>query len=76
MKIKKHLTAKQIAKVKEIYSDKSCVYCSWCRPAVNWWCYNKDAIQYRHTNIPNVIHCPWWAPEKPYIRKEIKNINQ
>lgn len=40
--------------------QKRCFDCQHCQAAVNWWCVNKGAIEYRGTRFPGVINCPYW----------------
>lgn len=69
---RKSLTARQIAKAKQIYLDRNCAYCGWLRPVLSWWCTNEEIIEMRGTKIPGIWHCPGWKPDKKYIIKKIK----
>jgi len=66
------MTAGQIRKVRIIYKDRHCAYCGWLKSALSWWCTNTAAIKARGTSIPPVCHCPFWKPDKNYIKKELK----
>lgn len=68
------LTPEQVAVVREIYEDRACPYCAKLRSAVSWWCGSDEAISARHTAIPGIIHCPYWLPDKCYIRAELKDL--
>lgn len=68
------LTPAQIKLVRAVYEDRGCAYCGNLRSAVNWWCGSKEAIAMRHTSIPGIIHCPFWAPDKALIRAELKDL--
>lgn len=39
---------------------RSCYDCAFCKPALSWWCTNKEAIKLRGTSIPGIIKCPYW----------------
>ena len=52
---------------------KSCYDCKFLYSRVNWWCGNEDAIKYRGTRIPGVIHCPYWEIE-PSINQKRKTM--
>ncbi len=69
---RKSLTPDQVAHVRAIYSARCCADCAFLQSYVNWWCREPNAIRERGTAIPGIIHCPYWAPDKRYIRKKIK----
>lgn len=64
----------QVAFVRKVYEDRACVYCGKIRSAVSEWCGSEEAIAARHTAIPGVIHCPYWVPDKRYIRAKLKGL--
>lgn len=66
------MNAQQIAKVRQIYSDRKCAFCGWLHSALSWWCSNEEIIKMRGTRLPGIRHCPGWKPDKSYIAKEIK----
>ena len=68
------LIKEEIHFVKSLYANRGCAYCDFMVAHVNWWCSNKEAIKARHSAIPEVIHCPYWKPDKEYIRKEMKSL--
>jgi hypothetical protein len=63
----------RITKIKEIYKRKDCSSCDYLYSLASWWCGNEDAIEERNTKIPGVYNCPYWKPDKKWIRKELKN---
>lgn len=69
------LTPEQVAAVRKIYEDRGCAYCGDLRSLVSLWCGSDEAIAARHTAIPGIIHCPFWHPDKLYIRKQLKAEN-
>ncbi len=68
------LTPEQVAAVRAIYEDRGCGYCAKLLSAVSLWCGCDEAIAARHTAIPGIIHCPYWVPDKCYIRAELKDL--
>ena len=68
------LTPAQFAFVRKVYEERGCAYCRWLLSAVSLWCGSDEAISVRHTAIPGVIHCPYWLPDKCYIRAELKGL--
>ncbi len=68
------LTPAQVAFVRKVYEDRGCAYCRWLLSDVSLWCGSEQAIAARHTAIPGVIHCPYWVPDKCYIRAELKGL--
>ena len=73
---KRRLNKEQIAEVRSIYNEKNCAYCGWLTAALSWWCTNQKAIDARGTTFPGICHCPWWKPDKDYIRKHLKELPQ
>lgn len=68
------LTPAQVAFVRKVYEDRACACCGHLRSAVSLWCGSAEAIAVRHTAIPGIIHCPFWAPDKRFIRAELKSL--
>lgn len=68
------LTLAQVAFIRKVYENRACAYCGKLRSAVSWWCGSEEAIAARHTAIPGVIHCPYWLPDKCYIRAELRDM--
>lgn len=68
------MTSAQVAFIRKVYEDRACAYCGKLRSAVSWWCGSEEAIAARHTAIPGIIHCPFWAPDKRYVRAELKGL--
>lgn len=44
---------------------RSCHDCAHLKPAIRYWCSNKEAIELRGTSIPGCIRCPSWELMKP-----------
>lgn len=61
----------KIKQIKDFYERKNCASCKYIYAALSWWCINDNAINDRGTSIPGCIHCPYWQPDKEYIRGEI-----
>lgn len=55
---------------------RSCHNCNHLREVVNLWCSNEDAIKARGTQVPGIIHCPYWSADKTAQQKIDKNITQ
>ena len=70
---KTKLTTIQFRFLREIYRRRSCAYCGFLVAYVNWWCSNNDTCIARGTNIPGVCNCPYWKPDKKFIKLDIKN---
>lgn len=68
------LTPEQIAAVRKVYEERGCAYCGWLLSAVSLCSGSDEAISARHTAIPGVIHCPYWMPDKRYIRAKLKGV--
>jgi hypothetical protein len=64
----------QIKEVRTIYNDKKCAFCGWLKSALNWWCTNEEAAKARGTTIPGISKCPWWKPDKKYIKERLKEM--
>lgn len=73
---KTRLTTAQLHLLRDIYRWRDCAHCSFLVEGVSWWCSNNDACQMRDTNIPGVCHCPYWKPDKKFIKREIKEIKK
>lgn len=43
---------------------KSCYDCHYCQGSISLWCVNKEAVEYRGTQIPGVIECIFWKGAK------------
>ena len=69
---KTKLTTTQFHLLREIYKRRNCVHCDFFLAYINGWCSNNDACKVRDTNIPSVCHCPYWKPDKKFIRREIR----
>ena len=65
------LTKEQQEIIRDIFVERSCVYCRYLVSHINWWCENENAINSRGTRIPGVIHCPYFKVDKGYVRKEL-----
>lgn len=61
---------------RRIYADRTCGYCGWLTYYVNWWCSNREAVRARRTSIPGCCHCPYWKPDKPYIKQQIREMSK
>lgn len=72
---KTRLTTAQFYLLREIYRWRDCAHCSFCVEYISWWCSNNDACKARGTKIPGVCHCPYWKPDKKFIRQEAKKQN-
>ena len=70
---KTKLTTTQFHILREIYRRRNCAQCNFLVAYINWWCSNDDACEMRGTNIPGVCHCPYWKPNRKFIRRKIKN---
>jgi len=46
------------------HERRSCFDCLHCKAAVTWWCKNDKAVEWRGTQIPGGIGCPYWEPCK------------
>jgi len=68
----KFLTPVQVSIVRMAYQMKCCADCGWLKAKVSWWCMNPEAVKVRGTAIPGVQHCPYWKPDKEWIRKQIQ----
>ena len=68
------LTPAQVVFVRKVYEDCACTYCGKIRSAVSEWCGSEEAIAVRHTAIPGIIHCSFWAPDKAFIRAKLKGL--
>ena len=66
------MKAKEISFVKRIYKERACAFCSDLISHLSWWCNNEKATKLRHTRIPGCSGCPYWTPDKVYIRKVLK----
>lgn len=56
---------------------KECYDCKHCQAAISWWCYNKEAINWRGTRIPGTSNCKYWEPTthvRDITPKERKNM--
>lgn len=51
---------------------KSCYDCKNLVAKISWWCGSKEAIEWRGTSIPGVIHCPFWKPDIKMIDDKYK----
>lgn len=65
----------QVAFVRHIYEDRGCLYCDYLNCAMKWWDCEKKHLRQGYKYIPPVFHCPYWKPDKVYIKKVIKCIN-
>lgn len=70
---KTKLTTEQFHILRDIYRRRNCAHCDFLVAYVNWWCSNNNACIARGTNIPGVCHCPYWKPDKKFIKLYIKN---
>lgn len=69
---KTKLTTTQLHLAREIYKGRSCAHCGFLVAHINWWCSNNDASKVRGTKIPGVYHCPYWKPDRKYIRQKLR----
>ena len=53
---------------------RACNECYHCRGYVNLWCTNEEAIDYRHTLIPDTANCNFWKAARHY--KELNFIDK
>lgn len=51
---------------------KRCYDCAFMKPALSWWCSNKEAIKARGTSIPGIKNCPYWEPDWKYIPEKFR----
>lgn len=68
------LTHEQFVEALHIYRERNCAYCGWLTAALHWWCTNQKAIDARGTTFPGICHCPWWKPDRDYIRKQLREL--
>lgn len=71
---KTRLTTAQFYLLREIYRRRSCANCGFIVEYLSWWCLNNDAWKARGTRIPGVCHCPYWKPNKKFIRRKIRKM--
>lgn len=69
---KTKLTTTQLHLTREIYERRNCAHCGFLVAYITWWCYNNDACKARGTSIPGVNHCPYWKPDKKFIRQKLR----
>lgn len=68
------LTATQFLFLRKEYRRRNCASCSFLGAYITWWCYNKNAWELRNTNIPGVCHCPYWKPNRKYIKQKLRKL--
>lgn len=68
------LTTAQLHFLRNIYRRRGCVHCGFLVAYANWWCSNNDACEMRGTSIPGVCHCPYWKPDRKFIKRELRNL--
>ena len=68
---KTKLTTTQFRLLREIYRRKSCAHCDFLVAYINGWCSNNNARKVRNIKIPSI--CPYWEPDKKFIKLDIKN---
>lgn len=71
---KRKLTHEQFVEALHIYRERNCADCGWLTAALHWWCTNQKAIDARGTTFPGICHCPWWKPDRDYIRKQLREL--
>ncbi len=54
------------------HQRQSCYDCASLYTGISLWCMNKEAHEYRRTNIPGVYHCHFWTPDWDKIEDEYK----
>lgn len=69
---KTRLTKAQLYLLRYIYRQRDCAHCGFLVAYVSWWCSNKEACKTRGTKIPGVCHCPYWKPDKKFIRRKLR----
>lgn len=70
------LTTVQFLFLRKEYRRRNCASCSFLVAYINWWCSNKNAWELRNTNIPSVCHCPYWKPNRKYIKQKLRRLER